>query len=537
MNESKIVQESAENSSTTDSEGIRLLKKGKRGILHLVFSRIGVFVVLLALQFMLIVGVYRMFNQYLPHFIGIAVLFSIFMVLFMINSDMDSTAKMAWIFIIMLLPIVGGFLYFFVKANLGQRTLAKRAKGDPDAADSTVEQDPDTWNRMCKESPDTLGIANYVKQSGNFPVYENTSVQFFPMGEDKFAEMLKQLKEAKYFIFMEYFIIDEGLMWGKLLEILAEKVKEGVEVRVMYDGMCEFSTLPANYPALMKKLGINCKMFSPLTPFVSSHYNYRDHRKILVIDGHTAFTGGVNLADEYINHIDRFGVWKDTAIMLKGDAVTSFTRMFLLQWNVSEKVSDYGDYLNYPTNPPANTKGFVIPYGDNPTEEYKVGENVYIDILNRANDYVHIMTPYLILDGETENALKLAAQRGVDVKLILPGVPDKPIPYALAKGHYRSLMAAGVKIYEFTPGFVHAKLFVSDDCKAVVGTINLDYRSLYHHFECAAYMYGTDCIGDISSDFSKTLERCAPVTTDTIKHEKKMLKLEGFLIKLFAPML
>lgn len=537
MNESEIIRGSAENVMETGSDGIRLLKKGKRGFLHLVFSRVGAFIILMAVQVMLIITVYEWFDKYLPHFIGIATLFSVCMVLFMINSDMDSTAKLTWIFLIMALPIVGGFVYFFIQSNLGQRTLAKRAKGDPSIENSTVEQSPEVWDHMCRTSPDTLGVANYVRQSGNFPVYENTSVKFFPMGEDKFEEMLKQIKQAKHFIFMEYFIIDEGLMWGKLLEILAQKAKEGVEIRVMYDGMCEFSTLPANYPSLMRKLGIKCKMFSPLTPFVSSHYNNRDHRKILVIDGNTAFTGGVNLADEYINHIQRFGVWKDTAIMLKGDAVTSFTRMFLLMWNVSEKEMDYGDYLSYPTNPPKDAKGFVIPYGDNPTDEYKVGENVYIDILNRANDYVHIMTPYLILDGETENALKLAALRGVDVKLILPGIPDKPIPYALAKGHYRSLLAAGVKIYEFTPGFVHAKLFVSDERKAVVGTINLDYRSLYHHFECAAYMCGTYCISDIETDFNKTLESCAPVDADTIRHEKKILRLEGFLVKLFAPLL
>ena len=270
---------------------------------------------------------------------------------------------------------------------------------------------------------------------------------------------------------------------------------------------------------------------------MSTHYNYRDHRKILVIDGHTAFNGGVNLADEYINHIDRFGHWKDTAVMLKGDAVKSFTLMFLQMWGISEKHPEFERFLDYPTLPPEDTAGFVIPYGDCPLDNDKVGERVYMDLLNRARRYVHIMSPYLILDGELETALKFAAERGVDVKLILPGVPDKPAPYALAKTHYSSLLASGVKIYEYTPGFVHAKVFVCDDWEAVVGTINLDYRSLYHHFECATYLCGTDCIPEIEADFQSTLAKCREVTAETVRHEKWTRKLTGFLMKVVAPLL
>ena len=267
---------------------------------------------------------------------------------------------------------------------------------------------------------------------------------------------------------------------------------EGVEVRVMYDGMCEFSLLSHDYPKRLQKLGIQCKMFSPVTPFISTHYNYRDHRKILVIDGHTAFNGGVNLADEYINEVQRFGHWKDTAVMLKGEAVQSFTLMFLQMWNIDVKNCEYLKYIVPSANISRQTNGFVMPYGDCPLDNEKVGKMVYMDILNRARDYVHIITPYLILDGEMETALKFAAQRGVEVALILPGIPDKKTAFALAKTHYVSLLEAGVHIYEYSPGFVHAKVFVSDNKKAVIGTINLDYRSLYHHFECATYLYQTD---------------------------------------------
>lgn len=305
----------------------------------------------------------------------------------------------------------------------------------------------------------------------------------------------------------------------------------------MYDGTCEFSTLPHDYPKRLKALGIKCKTFAPVTPFISTHYNYRDHRKILVIDGHTAFNGGVNLADEYINHIVKFGHWKDTAVMIKGEAVKNFTLMFLQMWNIDERVPEFDSFLTASVSAKKNTSGYVVPYGDCPLDDDKVGERVYMDILNRAKKYVHIMSPYLILDGEMEAALKFAAERGVEVKLILPGIPDKQIPYALAKTHYASLLGSGVEIYEYTPGFVHAKVFVSDDKEAVVGTINLDYRSLYHHFECATYMYGVDCIPEIETDFQSTVAQCRAVTPVTIRHEKLMLKLTGFIMKVLAPLM
>ena len=324
-------------------------------------------------------------------------------------------------------------------------------------------------------------------------------------------------------------------MWGKVLEILERKVQQGVDVRLLYDGTCELTTLPEGYPQTMEALGIRCKMFSPISPIVSSHYNYRDHRKILVIDGKTAFTGGVNLADEYINHIERFGHWKDTAIMLKGDAVESFSLMFLQMWNIDEKLPQFPEQLDVPE--PAPAQGYVIPYADSPMDKEKLGEMVYIDILNRARSYVYIMTPYLILDGEMETALKFAAKRGVDVRIILPGIPDKKIPYALAKTHYKALLSAGVKLYEYTPGFVHAKVFLSDRREAVVGTINLDYRSLYHHFECAAYLKDVDCLEDIWQDFQNTMGSCRPVTWQTLRQEPFLVKLTGYLAKVIAPLL
>ena len=522
---------------TEENKGLRLLKKGQKGIIHAVFSRLGIILLLLILQILFLVCVFYWFGDLVPHFWGGTILFSACMVLYLINSRIDPTAKITWLIVIMLMPIFGALLFWFTQSELGHRALKSRVDQLIQQTNTLVPQDPDTLEHLKEEAPGAAGLAAYINRTGCHPVYENTSVTYFPMGEDKWAEMLRQLEQAQHFIYMEYFIVDEGLMWGKILEILARKAKEGVDVRVLYDGTCEFTTLPHDYPKRLQQLGIQCRMFARVIPMVSTHYNYRDHRKILVIDGHTAFNGGVNLADEYINHIQKFGHWKDTAVMLKGEAVRSFTLMFLQMWNVTEKQPQFDVMQQYPAISQPKAEGYVIPYGDCPLDHDKVGERVYMDILNRATKYVHIMTPYLILDSEMETALCFAAERGVEVKLILPGIPDKNAPYALAKMHYASLLDSGVQIYEYTPGFVHAKVFVSDDKEAVVGTINLDYRSLYHHFECATWMYGVPCIGEIEEDFESTLLKCRKVTKDTIWQGHKMLRPLGYLLKVLAPLM
>lgn len=525
------------NTQLQESTGIRLLKKGQKGLHYAVFSRMGIVILLFLIQLLFLFGFFQKFEEYIPHFLGGSALFIAAMVLYLINSRMDPSAKITWLIIIMVFPVFGALLLLYTQTDMGHRAIKKRLKSLMDQTKDSLPQSEKVLEAVSEESPETGALAHYLARTGCFPVYDHTDVTYFPLGEDKFYEMLRQLEEAKHFIFLEYFIVDEGLMWGKVLELLVQKARAGVEVRMMYDGTCEFSTLPYDYPSRLERLGIKCKMFSPLTPFVSTHYNYRDHRKILVIDGHTAFTGGVNLADEYINRRVRFGHWKDTAIMLKGEAVKSFTLMFLQMWNVDEKVPLFRRYLQYPVPEQTETPGYVLPYGDCPLDNDKVGEQVYMDILNHATRYVHIMTPYLIIDSVMENALKFAAERGVDVILILPGIPDKPMPYALAKTHYPALLDSGVKIYEYTPGFVHAKVFVSDDEKAVVGTINLDYRSLYHHFECGAYLYRTSCIPDIEADFQATLAKCRMVTPETIKKEKLSVRITGHVLKFLAPLL
>ena len=317
-------------------------------------------------------------------------------------------------------------------------------------------------------------------------------------------------------------------------------MRAGVEVRVLYDATCTFYRLPYGYPKRMEALGIHCKMFAPLRPLVSTYYNNRDHRKIAVIDGRIGFTGGVNLADEYANLVRVYGVWKDTAVRLEGEAVRSLTLMFLQMWGMDEREPDtdsYGRYLRVPQRPLPEASGYVLPYADSPLDDERVGECVYLDILNHAERYVRIMTPYLILDETMVMALTFAAKRGVDVELILPHVPDKKFAFALAKGHYRELLDAGVKIYEYTPGFVHAKVFVSDDRKAVVGTINLDYRSLYLHFEDAVYLYDCPCIKDIVADYDATRAQSQVVTHGDLARIPLHTRIAAALLKLVAPLM
>ena len=524
-------------STHTNDDGLSLLKKGKQSVVRILFGKMGIVILLLALQLLILFGIFFRFEQFLPHIYGGTAVFTVIMVLCLINSRIDPTAKITWLVLIMLLPVFGGLLYLFTEKEWGHRVMKKRLREMSQQTKEDMPQIAEPIIELRKTDPGAASLCQYVGNTGYFPVYQNTHVTYFPLGELKFAQLLEELEKAKHYIFMEYFILDEGHMWGKILEVLARKAAEGVEVRVMYDGTCEFTLLPKGYAQQMEALGIRCKVFSKVIPIVSTHYNYRDHRKITVIDGHTAFTGGVNLADEYINRIQRYGHWKDTAVMLKGDAAQSFALMFLQMWNLDEKRELLPALVADPLTVDGKSSGFVMPYGDSPLDDQKVGQQVYMDILNRAQQYVHIMTPYLIIDAEMENTLKYTAKRGVDVCMILPGIADNIPAHALAKSHYRALTEAGVKIYEYTPGFVHAKVMVSDDQEAVVGTINLDYRSLYHHFECGTYLHGVDAISEIEQDFQFTRTKCSEVTPETIKNETWYMKVMGYLLKVVAPLM
>ena len=348
--------------------GLRLLKKGQKGIIHAIFSRFGLVLLLLLLQVGLLVSIFRWFGNLWPHYFGGSVAVTAVMVLYLLNSKMDNSAKITWMVVIALFPVVGVPLFFYVKSNFGHNILRKRLLELEDVLRTQLPQNQSVVQKLEASEPGAASLATYLYgRGGGFPVYENTAMTYFPSGEAKFEELLRQLETAEKYIFVEYFIIDEGLFWGRVLEVLARKAAAGVDVRVMYDGTCEFSTLPRDYPRRLEALGIQCKVFSPVQPFVSTHYNYRDHRKILVIDGRVGFTGGVNLADEYINQVEKYGRWKDAAIMLEGEAVRSLTALFLQMWCIL-KEPEFDAFLAEPIPVPENARGTAAPYGDCPLD-------------------------------------------------------------------------------------------------------------------------------------------------------------------------
>lgn len=514
----------------------KLVQRGKYGLSRAIFGRTGLVLLLFLLQAGLLVSVMVWFRDWQAHLLGGSAVLSTVAVLVVLNSGLDPTAKLTWIVVMTVFPVFGALFYWYTRQNVGHRLLRKVMTERQTQSRRLIDQEPQVLKQLEDQEPGAAAMARYVRRCGCFPVYDGTAVRYFPQGEDFYCQLLLELEKAEDSIFMEYFIVDEGYMWDSILEILKRKAAAGVDVRLLYDGTCEFALLPRNYPKKLEKYGIKCQVFAPLEPFVSTHYNYRDHRKITVIDGRVGFTGGINLADEYVGRREKFGHWKDTALMLQGPAVRSFTVMFLELWGADRKRPEYHKFLSIPVEK-RSCAGFVMPYSDSPLDNDRVGEQVYIDLLNRAKKYVHIMTPYLILDGQMESALCYAARRGVDVRIILPGIPDKKFAYWLAKTHFAALNEAGVKLYTYTPGFVHAKSFVVDDIEAVVGTINLDYRSLYHHFECAVYLHGCDAVADIERDFLATELLCNRVTRETIRAEKWAVRLAGFVLKTIAPLL
>ena len=485
------------------------VEKGKSSIASVIFGRTGIIILLILLQFGFLIAGYTYLQGKMYFIDSVVKAGAVILVIYLTNNRSNPAFKMVWMTIMLVAPVFGVLLYIFVEFQVGVRWLNARLEHMHETTKKHWTQDEAVQEQLKEEDSEVASLAHYVCEYGGFPAYENTGVKYFSCGEDKIEELIRQLEKAEKFIFMEYFIVAKGYVWDRVLEVLKRKAAEGVEVRFMYDGTCTVSLLPPNYPKKLEQEGIACRVFSPIRPALSTHQNNRDHRKIVVIDGKVAFTGGINLADEYVNRKIRFGHWKDTAIMLEGDAVRSFTLMFLEMWNVakSEKVEEFDPYLDVIYEREKHSgEGFVIPYGDSPIDGEHVGKMVYMDILNTSKRYVHIMTPYLILDNEMMTALKFAAKRGVEVIIIMPHVPDKWYAFVLAKTYYNELLDAGVQIYEYTPGFVHAKVFTSDDRKAVVGTINMDYRSLYLHFECAAFLYENSEIPAVENDFQETLK-------------------------------
>lgn len=497
--------------------------------------------VLIAISFeiFLITNLFTRLNAHAEWINVMTRVLAVILVILIYNENRNAAFKTPWIILIMAVPIFGIIMYLLVGLNAHTYEMKKRYRDIDDRLMPMLERDDGLTQSIKDRDAGAGAICAYLENQAHFPPYKDSGVTYYGDTCDALEAMISDLKTAEHFIFMEYFAIDDKEAWHRIEEILVEKVKAGVEVRVFYDDLGSIGFINTAFSKKLNSLGIKCRVFNPFFPGLNRFLNNRDHRKVTVVDGRVAYTGGYNLADEYFNIERPYRAWKDSGIRITGPAVDSMTIIFLENWNATkkhfEKDKVYDRFLVAEKDESAH--GFVLPYADSPMDELQVGEDVYISMLDKADDYVYIMTPYLIITDELRTAIKLAAMRGVDVRIITPGVPDKKMVYSITRSFYHDLCISGVRIYEWRPGFMHGKLMVSDDSLAVCGTINLDYRSLYHHFENAVFFGYCDAVIDAKHDFERTMEECEEVTVDYKVGRKGLLKLPQMFLRLFAELL
>ena len=508
------------------------------GKFRLLMSKYGFSIIIMLLELFLVFAAFFYFNQLVPNWLSALVIVSLYIgtILAIVNRNMPPESKVTWL-MFAVVPVFGFLLYLMI----GERRLSKKEIQQLEKMDSMKFREDNSYDlrvELKQENKSAFGIVkSLLSMDHNADVYDGTASQYFSLGEEMFEAMLDDLRSAKKFIFLEFYIIDPGLMWNRVLEILVDKGQQGVEVKLLYDDIGCMATLSGDYTKRLRKMGIDAHKFNKVIPRMTVAYNNRDHRKILVVDGQVGYTGGINLADEYINHIVRFGHWKDGGVRLEGSAVKALTRLFLMNWYINRgEITDFDRY--HFDSQRVEGKGLYIPYGSGPKPIYKeqVGKAVYQNIINQAIDYVYITTPYLIIDYDLTEDIKNAAMRGVDVRIVTPFIPDKKLIQIVTRGAYPDLLEAGVKIYEYTPGFIHSKNVISDDELAVVGTINFDYRSLVHHYENAVLMYQTESIADIKQDFEDLFDVSKEISLETLQNSwyQRLLKE---IMQLFAPLL
>ena len=504
---------------------------------RLLMSKYGFSIAIILIELVLVFGIILYMSQIAPIiWVTLVFLISVATVIAIVNRSMSPESKVTWL-IVTFVPVFGPLLYLM----FGERRLSKKELKQLQELNSIAfhENNGRQLHLQLQETDKSAyGIINaLLHMDSNAEVYDHTDSQFFANGEEMWQQMLEDLKRAEKFIFLEYYIVDEGLMWDSILEVLEEKAAQGVEVKMLYDDIGCMVTLPGDYTVYLRSKGIDAHKFNKVIPRMTVAYNNRDHRKILVIDGQISYTGGINLADEYINHIERFGHWKDSGIRIDGPATQAFTRLFLMNWYINRgEISDFDQY--HLENQTRFGSGLCIPYGSGPKPIYKmkVGKIVYQNLINQAEDFVYITTPYLIIDYDLTEDIKNAAMRGVDVRIVTPHIPDKKLIQLVTRGAYPDLLSAGVRIFEYTPGFIHSKQMIVDDRFAAVGTINLDYRSLVHHYENAVLLYKTESIADIRKDFEGIFEQSQEIFSDTINPTWYQMMIKE-VTQLFAPML
>ena len=465
-------------------------------------------------------------------------LLAVVIVLFIYGKHETASVKMPWLILISAFPIIGVFLYLMLGLNRGTRKMVKRYKSLDAVLIPMLPKNDEELERAASKNPAAAGQFRYVRDYSGYPLYNNTDMLFYADAEEGFKAQLEELKTARDFIFMEYHAIEDSTSFKPLHEILKAKAAEGVDVRLFYDYVGSMGFIGNSFVKKMEADGIKCRVFNPMNPVLNFFINNRDHRKITVIDGRVGYTGGYNIADEYFHVTEPFGHWLDTGLRLEGDAVKSLTVTFLENWNAISEGEDSGFRKFLPDIPYESAeKGFIQPYADCPLDEEHVGETVYMNVLRNSRKYAWFITPYLIITEEMNSAFALAAKNGVDVRIITPGIPDKKIVYSLTRSYYAGLVRNGVRIFEYTPGFCHAKQCVSDDSVAVCGTINLDFRSLYHHFENGVLFSDCRAVTDMRDMFEETFPKCREVTEEYRSGRSRIRRLTQMILRLFAPLM
>lgn len=513
-----------------------------RKLLKFLFSRVVIIAFLLLIEMLILVAAVLHFSNYFYIFVYSSTLANLLCVCKIIRSDDNPGYKITWIIVVLLFPPIGIALYFaFSRNRLSQRTLRKMSR-IASISEQMLEKNEEIQKQLHEENNSAARQSAYITNMAMCPPYKNTETVYYPTGELFFDALLKAVESAERYIFLEYFIIAEGEMWSKLHALLKEKAAAGVDVRIIYDDFGSIMRLNYRVPKILRAEGIQCHVFHPFIPVLDAGQNNRDHRKICVVDGHIAFTGGINIGDEYINVTHPHGYWKDNAVQLRGEGAWSFVLRFLSMWEYlehgSKKHKTEVQYEIYKPDPLMRYcgEGIVQPYTDTPLDNEPVGENIYLQMLYGAREYVWITTPYLIIDEQLKQALCTAALSGIDVRIVTPAIPDKKAVYETTKSYYKALIQSGVKIYEYTPGFIHAKTFICDDLYATVGTVNLDFRSLYLHFECGVWMYKTSSIADIKKDYSDILASCRRIEEKDCR-VGPIRELYRAVLKILAPML
>lgn len=491
---------------------------------------------ILSLVFLINLAAFILINIFIGYYANaiITIISLMLALMFLSNSTDEPVYKTTWLFIITVLPLFGSILYLYLKTSKSSRKLKKAWVKISEENSKFLKQD-DKALELLKTDKSKYKVAKYLKNSLGMPIYKNSKTSFISNGSDFFKDIIKDLKLAKEYILIEFFIIKKGKLWDEIVEILKEKAANGVEVKVLYDDFGCLGNFPKKYRNQLNEWGIETAIFNKIIPTINRFVNYRDHRKIVIIDGKTGYTGGINLGDEYSNIDIRFGYWKDTAIRMQGEVLSSLLTIFFNNWKIATKSEV--DLLKYKKSLiSVESNNLVQAFGTGPVDNEAIARNNYLNILNNAKEYVYITTPYLVLDGEMMMSLKLAARSGVDVRVIMPGVPDKKIVYCLSRSYYQELIDAGVKIYEYKPGFVHAKM-VASDVATFVGTINFDFRSLYLHFEDGIIMYSDPTTEKVKKDIEEMAEDSILITTEIVKSRNAWYRFFGKILKLFAPLM